>query len=143
MPLQFFSPSDVLGINLAMVDFVVSGAAALPDDLRERLRTALVTGALGDKVVDMAELLYANRDAIDGHEAGLVMMAQLFAFGSANSWSSFNAEGRCDKIVLAARRDLGEAGEFPGRQEDPEPLARMRLPEPAQAEAAPPAPEAS
>jgi hypothetical protein len=89
-----------------------------PEPLAERLQ--LLPGSQADIVCEGAELLWANRAQLP--PAGLEVMGQMFAFAAGQNWSAFNAEQRCERIVAAVRRDLGEPGDWPDPDTDPAPL---------------------
>ena len=93
-----------------------------PAELAERLQT--LPGSECDRLCTAADLLYAHRDLLD--EAGLTIMAQLFAYAKLQNWSAFDREDRCQRIVDGVKRDLGKPGEWPDPEDDPKPDTRFR-----------------
>ena len=100
--------------------------AALPEDLRTRYIAASVQPSVVNAVVDIAELLYANRAAIG--EGGRALSGDLAAYAASHGWHGLEVDDRGARIALAMRREDGEEG-------DPAPIERFVIVEPAEAPA--------
>lgn len=93
-----------------------------PEIAKERLQT--ICGSQADVISQGREILYAHKDLLD--EEGLSLLAQLAAYAVANNWIGDNADGRCEKIVSGARRELGEAGDWVAEEDEPQPKTTYR-----------------
>lgn len=93
----------------------------VPEGARDRLQT--IPGSAADRICEGAELLYAWRDQLT--QAGLTLLAEMYQYAKDEGWSAFCADGRCEKIVRAARGDLGEV-KRPSLKSDPFPQSDRR-----------------
>lgn len=94
-----------------------------PAILAERIQ--MIPGSDGDKFTIGAETLWAHRDLLN--EFGLTVAGEMHLFASKQGWSSFDTDGRCQKIANAVRRDLGEEMDaLPDPTDDPQPLTQYR-----------------
>jgi hypothetical protein len=126
----------------ALAAFDVQHGDDLPAPLAARLRQAAWTNASPATVCGVADLVYANRDAIGdagAKAAAQTLAGQLAAFAAqpgSNFWGWGEApEGGTSRglgIFLAMSRELGEAapeGGWPAPEADPAPAADSVMPE--------------
>jgi hypothetical protein len=126
-------PDNIQALGNAAQTFVMLHGATLAEDVRDRVIAALGAPSPVDRIVKTGEALYAAR--ADLNEAGKMLVGQLISFAAMNGWHGLAEDNRGGKIVMAMRRDLGEAapagGSWPEPEEDPEPLAEFALAETA------------
>lgn len=135
--MAFTSFTSISDAARALQDFLYDRDAAIPDELREKLRSLVgPTTSPVDTVVKGAELIYARRDQKLAPElmelgAGLALVAQQYNF------HGMAEEDRGSKIALAFMRDAKvkqQTGvDYPDKKDDPEVNSVYALP----AEAAP------
>ena len=127
------SHATVLG---AIDAFGLEHGAALPDDLRTKLIAAQASGSPVDRMIFVAETLYANRASISdstAKSAAMTLAGQVAAWcaNPANAFHGFAAAGpdgavaRGVGICLAMQRELGETAQsgttWPDPSTDPAP----------------------
>lgn len=113
-----------LGDALAAADrFLIEHAATAPAAAKDAIIAAGAKVSPIDKLVDIAEALYAARAALDAD--ALAIAGQVIEFCTRMGWHGLANEARGARMVAAIRRDLGEAhpsgGEWPAAATDPEP----------------------
>jgi hypothetical protein len=122
--MTFTSFTSVSEAARAVQDFLFDRDAALPDDLREKLRNLVgPTTSPVDTVVQGAEMMYARRDELAPEAqqlaAALALVAQQYNF------HGMAEDNRGSKIALAMMRDSGvpkpTAVTYPTKKNDPEP----------------------
>ena len=109
---------------LAAIDrFLILHAALLPDEHKTALLNAGAKVSAIDKMVEVAEILYAARSELEGE--ALAIAAQVAEFCARYGWHGLADEGRGAGMVDAFRRQLGEphptGGEWPDPASDPAP----------------------
>lgn len=112
-----------LGDALAAVDrFLIEHAATAPESAKDAILAAGAKVSPVDKLVDIAEALYAARADFDAD--ALTIAGQVIEFCTRNGWHGLANEARGERMVAAIRRDLGEphpsGGEWPAASSDPE-----------------------
>lgn len=113
-----------LGDALAAVDrFLMLHAATAPAAARDAILAASTKVSPVDKLVGIAEALYAARADLDA--GALTIAGQVIEFCTRNGWHGLANDARGERMVAAIRRDLGEphpsGGEWPAAGSDPEP----------------------
>ncbi|MBC2668761.1 hypothetical protein ACFOON_15160 [Novosphingobium piscinae] len=109
---------------LTTVDqFLILHAAALPQGPKDALLASGSKVSPVDKLVEVAEVLYAARGDLD--EDGLTIAGQIAEFCTRNGWHGLADDARGERMVAAIRRDLGEphpsGGQWPAPETDPLP----------------------
>jgi len=114
---------------LQQMNQLAYGEYDIPSDLRAKLQTIPPPDA--ERFVRGIEMLYARFS--DLPPFGLKVLGDMADFASRQPWTRFNTDGKAARIVMAVRRELGEPGEWPSPEEDPDrsdPMFAVHLPEP-------------
>ena len=144
MAVQFTSFTSVSEAARCVQEFLMDRDAALPDDVREKLK-ALVgpTSSPVDTVVRGSEIMYARREELAPEAlalaGGLALLAEQYNF------HGMAEEQRGSKMALAMMRDAKikkPVGiEYPDKEKDPAPKAEYApLPEPTEIDLPQPVP---
>lgn len=138
--------TDISSTTSAIISFAMSGSSFLPAGAAPLFAEAASAVSPVDRIVNTAEVLYANAAAITDATAkanAQTLSAQCAAFAAQNGWHGMDTRG--PGIIAAIRRNLGETapngGAWPDESEDPAPLPRwiikpatpLVVPEPAAA----------
>ncbi|WP_298195530.1 hypothetical protein [Novosphingobium sp.] len=110
---------------LSTLSDALEASSSLPAELPEAVQAALLDASAKvspvDKLVEIAEVLYAARAELD--EDALVIAGQVIEFCTRNGWHGLTNDDRGDRMVAAIRRQLGEphptGGEWPDPETDP------------------------
>lgn len=113
-----------LGDALAAVDrFLIEHAATAPESAKDAILAAGAKVSPVDKLVDIAEALYAARADFDAD--ALTIAGQVIEFCTRNGWHGLQNEARGQRMVEAIRRQRGEehptGGQWPDPATDPAP----------------------
>ena len=120
-------------VDGAINAFFIGSGANLPASVRDKLMAATAAGSIVDRMVNVAETLYANRDVITNSSAktaAMTLAAQcaIWAANPANNFHDMGAAGdsgvsRGVAIYWAMARELGETAptgsEWPAAGDDP------------------------
>lgn len=113
-----------LGEVLAAVDqYLILHAQNLPQTAQDGIVAAAAKVSPVDKIVDVAETLYAARAELD--DEALILAGQVAEFATRNGWHGLQNEARGQRMVEAIRRQRGEehptGGQWPDPATDPAP----------------------
>lgn len=126
MALAFFS--SLTDLTVALQRFTVLSGAALPEHTREQLIEFSGHPSPVDRVVNVAEALYAARDELTNE--GRDMAAQLAQFAAVNGWHGMTERGAAMAAVL--QRDAGHEPppgmSWPDHADDPDALVQFLPP---------------
>lgn len=120
--MDFPNEIGLLGQNLQ--NYLIAHGTNLPEFTRDKVVEAVGSPSPVDRIVKVAEALYAAQGQLNA--AGLTICAQLAQFAAINAWHGMSIENRGGRMAQAMLRELGEAApagtDWPLAENDPTPL---------------------
>ena len=123
----FESFASPLAAKSAIMEVMLRDGAALPERVTAAITASAQLGGV-EPILTGLEALWHSRALLSADS--LTQLGQIAQVVAASGFGEQGKSGRAYAMLLAIRRDRGEAGEFPPAEDDPAPDQTFDPPEP-------------